>query len=210
MKLIQHNKCTINWADLPSNKCRKPKLFCPGHLMCDYYVKSILSTLHFPNVISINWFNRTGFCSNATGPDCVLDLVRPSVLIITSAPESLFFTQTHCGWLSVATAPAFGRLWLRSSRSRERCSQIRDHYSSTTPCLAGQLRRLCYFNFSANCRTLIFSCRWKCTRNNVSDSVEKLEQYCLSLSLSVVFDFRGLMLSPVYRLLILTLAVMCM
>ncbi len=66
----------------------------------------------FPKLISITWFNRTGFCSNATGPDCVLDLVRPSVLIITSAPESLFFTQTHCGWLSVATAPAFGRLWL--------------------------------------------------------------------------------------------------
>ncbi len=94
----------IFWAISPSPS--------PGHLMCDYYVKSILSTLHFPNVISITWVNRTGFCSNATGPDCVLDLVRPSVLIITSAPESLFFTQTHCGWLSVATAPAFGRLWL--------------------------------------------------------------------------------------------------
>ncbi len=31
----------------------------------------------------------------------------------------------------------------------------------------------------------------------------------VSLSLSVIFDFRGLMLSPVDRLLILTLAVMC-
>ncbi len=149
--------------------------------MCDYYVKSILSTLNFPNFISIPWFNRTGFCSNATGPDCVLDLVRPSVLITTSAPESLFFTQTHCAWLTVATAPVFGRLWLQSSRSWEPCSQNRDHYSSIAPCLGGRLRCLCYFNFSADCRTLVFSCRWKCTRDNVSDSVENLEQYGLSL-----------------------------